>query len=130
MPLHLRIARPVRDLAKSTYMYCRGLGLRVLASFEDHDGFDGFMLGVPGADYHLELTLRRGHPMHATPTAEDLLVFYVPQAAAWQDACATMIGAGFNEVAPVNPYWERRGCTFEDPDGYRIVLQNDLWSAG
>lgn len=28
-----------------------------------------------------------------------------------------------------NPYWDRLGLTFEDPDGWRVVLQNDAWSA-
>ena len=130
MAPHLRIARPVADLARSTYLYCRGLGFSVLGSFEDHDGFDGIMLGMPDADYHLEFTLRRRHPVRATPTTEDLLVFYFPEVAAWRNACAVTIGAGFKQVAPINPYWERRGRSFEDPDGYRIVLQNDAWSAG
>ena len=25
-------------------------------------------------------------------------------------------------VPSFNPYWDRGGCTFEDPDGYRVVL--------
>jgi hypothetical protein len=35
--------------------------------------------------------------------------------------------AGFARVASFNPYWDRDGRTFEDPDGYRIVLQNSAW---
>jgi hypothetical protein len=35
-----------------------------------------------------------------------------------------MLGAGFVPVSAVNPYWDRDGVTFEDPDGYRVVLQN------
>ena len=38
-----------------------------------------------------------------------------------------MLAAGFRAVASFNPYWERRGRTLEDPDGYRIVLQNAAW---
>jgi len=30
-------------------------------------------------------------------------------------------------VASFNPYWERAGRTFEDPDGYRVVFQNSSW---
>lgn len=26
-----------------------------------------------------------------------------------------------------NSYWDRVGVTFEDPDGYRVVLQRDAW---
>jgi hypothetical protein len=37
-----------------------------------------------------------------------------------------MLAAGFRAVASFNPYWERRGRTFEDP-GYRTVRQNAAW---
>ena len=29
-------------------MYCRGLGLQEIGRFENHDGFDGVMLGTQG----------------------------------------------------------------------------------
>ena len=29
---------------------------------------------------------------------------------------------------PFNPYWDRSGRTFEDPDGYRVVIQRASWS--
>ena len=32
-------------------------------------------------------------------------------------------------VKSYNPYWDISGVTFEDPDGYRIVLQNATWQA-
>lgn len=104
-------------------MYRRGFGLRVVGSFENHAGFDGVMLGATGSAYHFELTRCRAHPVAPSPTAEDLLVLYVPGAAEWEAACASMRTAGFREVASFNPYWEARGRTFEDPDGYRTVLQ-------
>ncbi|MGB5102475.1 MAG: hypothetical protein WBO04_04040 [Steroidobacteraceae bacterium] len=40
---------------------------------------------------------------------------------------AAMYAAGFVAVQPYNPYWSRLGRTFEDPDGYRVVLQNAGW---
>lgn len=111
-------------------MYCLGLGLRVVGSFEDHEGFDGVMLGVEGSDYHFEFTHCRLHPVVPAPTPEDLVVFYIPDAAEWQAACDSMSAAGFRQVAAFNPYWEARGRTYEDPDGYRIVLQQARWSNG
>ena len=124
---HLRIARPVRDLERSAALYRSGLGLAELGRFEDHDGFDGVMLGAPGAGYHLELTVHRAHPVAPSPTPEDLLVFYLPHPGAWHARCATLAAVGFREVAPFNPYWKRSGRTFEDPDGYRIVIQLEAW---
>jgi catechol 2,3-dioxygenase-like lactoylglutathione lyase family enzyme len=128
MQHQLRIARPVTDLARATAMYCEGLGLRVLASFENHEEFDGVMLGAPGSSYHFEFTRCRTHPVTPAPTPEDLAVFYVPDTNEWRRLCAAMSAAGFTEVASFNPYWTACGRTFEDPDGYRVVLQNAAWS--
>ena len=128
MPLHLRIARPVRDLAQTVEMYRRGLGLRVVGSFEDHDGFDGVMLGAAGSDYHFEFTRCRAHPVAPAPTAEDLVVLYLPAEADWRSSCERMVNAGFRQVASFNPYWKASGRTYEDADGYRVVLQNAAWS--
>jgi hypothetical protein len=108
-------------------MYCQGLGLRVLGSFEDHEGFDGVMLGGAGMSYHFEFTCCRSHPVAPAPTHEDLIVFYLPDPIEWQGICESMLAAGFEQVASFNPYWDRQGRTFEDPDGYRIVLQNADW---
>lgn len=132
MQPQLRIARPVSDLAAMQVMYCRGLGLRVIGRFEDHEGFDGVMLGAAGSSYHFEFTRSRKHAVLPTPTPEDLVVFYIPKPAKWRSACADMLAAGFRQVAAFNPYWDVRGRTYQDRDGYRVVLQNDKWfpSAG
>ena len=44
---HMRIARPVSELDATASMYCAGLGLELLGSFTDHEGFSGIMLGAP-----------------------------------------------------------------------------------
>jgi catechol 2,3-dioxygenase-like lactoylglutathione lyase family enzyme len=124
---HLRVARPTDDLAAVVAFYRDGLGLDVLAEFRDHDGFDGVMLGRRGAAYHLEFTRRAGHPAGRAPTAENLLVFYLPEETAWRAAVDRLECAGHRPVAAVNPYWEKHGRTYEDPDGYRVVLQNAAW---
>lgn len=130
MTPHLRIARPVTDLARSVEMYCRGLGLTLLGSFKDHEGFEGAMLGDARSRYHLEFTHCHAHRVKPTPTAEDLLVLYIPEETEWQTACYSMLAAGFKQVASFNPYWEIDGRTFEDPDGYRTVLQRAEWVSG
>jgi catechol 2,3-dioxygenase-like lactoylglutathione lyase family enzyme len=124
---HLRIARPVTNLPRSTSMYCEGLGLRVLGRFDNHDGFDGVMLGVEGGAHDFEFTHCRAHPVVPSPTAEDLLVFYLPTPAEWEAAHARMLAAGFIQVVSFNPYWDARGRTYQDPDGYRVVLQQADW---
>jgi hypothetical protein len=99
-----------------------------VGGFENHDGFDGVMLGHEGSNYHFEFTRCRAHPVAAAPTPEDLIVLYMPAAAEWHAACDRMLAAGFELVASFNPYWEIRGQTFKDPDGYRIVLQQEEWN--
>ncbi len=125
---HLRVARPTDDLAALVRFYCDGLGLEVLSEFAGHDGFDGVMLGRRGGTYHLEFTRRHGHRAGRAPTDDNLLVFYLPDAAAWRQAVARMEAAGYTPVPAINPYWDRGGKTFADPDGYRVVLQNASWA--
>ncbi len=126
---HLRVARPTDDLAAVVAFYRDGLGFEVLAEFRDHDGFDGVMLGRAGGAYHLEFTRKAGHCAGRAPTADNLLVFYLPDEASWQAAVERLERAGYEPVQAFNPYWDRKGRTFEDPDGYRVVLQNAAWPA-
>ncbi len=123
----LRVARPTDNLAAITDMYRGGLGLSVLAAFEDHGGFDGIILGLANHPYHLEFTHHRGESVGRAPTQDNLLVFYIPETAEWEVSCGRMRSAGFREVPSYNPYWETSGRTFEDIDGYRVVLQNAEW---
>lgn len=127
MLAHLRIARPVPDLDRSADLYTRGLGLQVLGRFENHGGFDGVMLGQPGGAWHFEFTHSRAHAITPTPTPEDLAVLYLPDPPEWHATCQRMLTAGFRAVASFNPYWDQHGRSFEDPDGYRVVLQNADW---
>ena len=125
----LRVARPTNHVDQVLRFYAEGLGLTILGSFEDHEGFDGVMLGVPGAPYHLEFTQKHGHDAGRAPSPDNLLVFYLPDERRWRAAVDRMVAAGYPCVPSFNPYWDRNGCTFEDPDGYRVVLQNAGWSA-
>jgi catechol 2,3-dioxygenase-like lactoylglutathione lyase family enzyme len=124
---HIRIARPTDDITALLPFYRDGLGFVVIGSFEDHAGFDGIMLGHPHTPYHLEFTHHRGHTIGKAPSQEHLLVFYLPDSDQWAQAVAQMAEAGFAPVPSYNPYWDLRGKTFEDPDGYRVVLQQALW---
>jgi catechol 2,3-dioxygenase-like lactoylglutathione lyase family enzyme len=129
-PAHLRVARPTDDLDACVRFYRDGLGFDVLASFTDHDGFDGVMLGHAGAGYHLEFTRKAGHAAGRAPTPDNLLVFYLPDAADWAAAAERVEAFGAVAVKAFNPYWDIMGRTYEDPDGYRVVLQNAAWDGG
>lgn len=125
----LRIARPTDQLEEVVRFYTVGIDLKVLGSFEDHEGFDGVMLGIPGDSYHLEFTRKRGHAAGRAPTQDNLLVFYIPDREQWLERTERLSAAGYQPVPSFNPYWDRLGKTYEDPDGYRVVIQNQSWPA-
>jgi hypothetical protein len=108
-------------------MYMDGLGMQLLGEFKEQDGFDGVILGHPQHSWHLEFTRHQGSTVGRAPTTDNLLVFYLPDKLEWEACCRTLIGAGFLRVTSFNPYWEREGVTFEDCDGYRVVLQHSSW---
>ncbi|MGH6909533.1 MAG: VOC family protein [Phenylobacterium sp.] len=123
----LRIARPSDDLDALLPFYRDGLGLELLYRFEDHEGFDGVMLGREGSPYHFEFTRAKAHRAGRAPTQDSLIVFYIADETRWRRAVGQMIEGGFPPVPSFNPYWDRHGQTFEDPDGYRVVLQLGSW---
>lgn len=123
----LRVARPTNDLDALLRFYRDGLGMEILGRFEDHAGFDGLILGKKDAPYHLEFTRKRGHAAGRSPTPDNLLVFYLPDCAEWDGVVRRMRCAGHVPVPSFNPYWDKHGVTFEDPDGYRIVFQRTSW---
>jgi hypothetical protein len=80
-------------------------------------------LEVPGTNTHLELTAGGGHGA-PSPHPESLLVLYLGGEKAVQ-AIASRLGT--NPVTPANPYWAARATTFQDPDGFQVVLVPDRW---
>jgi catechol 2,3-dioxygenase-like lactoylglutathione lyase family enzyme len=124
----MRVVRPTDNLAAIVRMYTAGLGFTVLAQFTNHEGFDGAILGHPEQPYHFAFTSQHGHRVGTAPSKDHLLVFYVPAVDEWEHGCKQMLAAGFQAVPSSNPYWDRQGLTFEDVDGYRVVLQNAAWT--
>lgn len=124
---HLRVARATDHLDAILRFYRDGLGFELVGEFHDHEGFDGVMLGHAGAPYHLEFTRERGVTAGRAPNAECLLVLYLPEEGAWQRAVDRMEALGYAAAKSHNPYWDRNGKTYEDADGYRVVLCRDGW---
>lgn len=121
----MRTARPTVDIDRARDFYEQVVGLPVLWSFTDHDGFDGIILGVPDQTAQLEL-VRAPHHVIPSPTIEDALVLYCEPATA-ADIIGRLRTASVQEVPNddrgLNPYWPRTGATtFIDPDGYRLII--------
>jgi len=95
MRAHIRIARSTNNIEEILKFYKDGLGFSVLSFFEDHDGFDGIMLGHPQTDYHLEFTKKKDPVAPKAPTKDNLLVFYIPTKSIWQKIVDRMINLGF-----------------------------------
>lgn len=126
----LRVARPTDNFSAVVRFYRDGVGLGVIGSFENHNGYDGVTL-APGrkiAPYHLEFTHLQGETVGKAPTHENLLVFFIPDKAEWESAIERMRKHGYQPVKAENPWGNTNGKTFEDIDGYRVVLKNEGWS--
>jgi len=123
----MRVARPTITWPRSPRCMRRALASTCSLSLKI-TRFDGVILGHPKQPYHIEFTSQRGHKVGKAPTRDHCLVFYVPDKNDWEAGCAQMISAGFREMPSYNPYWDLQGRTFEDIDGYRVVLQNAAWT--
>lgn len=119
-----RIARPTDKLKQVEQFYCEGLGLTKIGGFEGHRGYTGIMIGLPDASYHLEFTEHTDGSPCPAPTEDNLLVFYLPDYKQIQAVQSRLANMGYPEVPPENPYWQEKGVTIADPDGWRIVLMN------
>ncbi|MEV4240429.1 MULTISPECIES: VOC family protein [unclassified Nocardia] len=119
----VRIARPTDRLVEVVRFYVEGLGLRELYRFENHAGYDGVMLGLPGTGYHLEFTTHVDGSPGDAPSAENLLVLYFSTETQMYDVAQRLGEFGVQPVPAENPYWAANGgLTFPDPDGWRVVL--------
>jgi catechol 2,3-dioxygenase-like lactoylglutathione lyase family enzyme len=116
--MQVRVARHTQRLDEVVAFYRDGIGLPQLGGFRGHEGYDGVFLDLPGTGAHLELT---GGGEHGAPQPhpESLLVLYLGDERAVREVAARL---GRDPVAPANPYWAEHGLTFEDPDGFRVVL--------
>jgi catechol 2,3-dioxygenase-like lactoylglutathione lyase family enzyme len=121
--VQVRVARHTERLGEVVAFYRDGIGLTEIGGFEGHDGYEGVFLAVPGTGMHLEFT---AGGKHAAPEAhpESLLVLYLGDDEAVRAVVARLDA---DPVAPANPYWADHGVSFEDPDGFRVVLVPERW---
>ena len=123
----LRVARPTQQLEKVVTFYTRGLGLEMIGAFQNHQGYDGVMVGGKHLSFHLEFTVDAKNTNTAPPGKENLLVFYFEDEDAILKIKEQFFDLGYFPVEPENPYWEKNAITFCDPDGWHVVLHNGLY---
>ena len=51
-----------------------------------------------------------------------MLVFYASSLEEFAAMKTRFVKNQVVQVKPSNPYWAKNGITFEDPDGYRVVI--------
>jgi ribosomal protein S18 acetylase RimI-like enzyme len=121
--MRLRVARHTERLAEVVAFYRDGIGLREIGAFRHHAGYDGVFLELPRTGAHLEFTAG-GELGAPAPHPESLLVLYLGDEESVRTVARRL---GATPVAPANPYWAEHGLTFQDPDGFRVVLVPEPW---
>jgi hypothetical protein len=130
-PAHLpvgavRFARPTAHYDECIAFYGEDLALPIIASWRDHDGYDGVCFGLPGAPVHIELTQHLSTSSTVSipeSSSENQLVLYLSGSEAVTAVIARLTARGHMPARLDNPYWEQRGAVaFADPDGWMVVL--------
>jgi len=117
----LRVARHTEQLQALVDFYTLIPGIEVLGDFQSHDGYDGVFLGMKNENWHLEFTTSNHEAKH-NPDPDDLLVFYLEDVDALNEAGSILKHRGHLEQQSRNPYWNLRSLLFIDPDGFGLVL--------
>ena len=124
----LRFARSSTNYDRTIPFYRDLLGLPVVGEFADSFGEDGTIFGLP--DTRVQLEVVRGHGAVTAPDPLDMLVFYLPGAAAVAAATAPLRTAGVPTDPTPHPYWVARGgIVHVDPDGRRVVFAPWVYGA-
>lgn len=118
LDMKVRIARHTGRLEEVVAFYRDLIGLHQTGRFQDHDGYDGAFLEIPGTQSELEFTAGGEHPP-PDPHPESVLVFYF-ETPTEVEAIVRRIGQP--EVVPANPFWRKYANAFSDPDGYQVLL--------
>ncbi len=121
--MHFRYARHTNNLEDLVDFYTKILNFEVLGDFKNHDDYDGVFLGKESEDWHLEFTISKNTAKHFSDP-DDALVFYPKTKAAWQAILVNLKENKIKTIKAQNPYWNKYGILFQDPDGFNIILSD------
>jgi catechol 2,3-dioxygenase-like lactoylglutathione lyase family enzyme len=117
-----RLVRVSRHLERAVRFYRDGIGLQELSRFTDNKDYSGVRLGIPGQNWEMEITQHKSLKPSAAPEKDNLLIFYLDGMGAIGRMVITLGRMGYYPVSQEHPLWHEVGVTFEDPDGWRVVL--------
>ena len=116
----VRVGRSSAHYDQAVRFYRDLVGLPVLERFAGSYGEDGTIFGLPDSSVQLEI-VRSPEPAVGADRV-DMLVLYLPDAAAQERLIARMAAAGL-EPTSQQPYWQANGgVTYQDPDGREVVF--------
>jgi catechol 2,3-dioxygenase-like lactoylglutathione lyase family enzyme len=116
----VRVGRSSAHYDQAVRFYRDLVGLPVLERFAGSYGEDGTIFGLPDSSVQLEI-VRSPEPAVGADRV-DMLVLYLPDAAAQERLIARMAAAGL-EPTSQHPYWQANGgVTYQDPDGREVVF--------
>jgi Glyoxalase/Bleomycin resistance protein/Dioxygenase superfamily len=116
----LRVGRSSAHYEQAVRFYRDLVGLPVLESFAGSYGEDGTIFGLPDTAVQLEIVRSTAPAVRVDRV--DMLVLYLPDAAAQERLIARMAAAGV-EPTSQHPYWQANGgVTYQDPDGREVVF--------
>ena len=127
--MNVRFARHTNNLEAIKSFYIGVLGLELLGSFENHNGYDGVFIGIPNTDWHLEFT-KSDEKIAFNFNEDDILVLYPNTKIEFNSLITNLLKHHISSITSKNPYWNVNGKMYLDPDGYRVVISHlkiKLW---
>jgi catechol 2,3-dioxygenase-like lactoylglutathione lyase family enzyme len=118
----MRVARPTTDIERAITFWTQVVGLEILSRFEDHEGYDGVILGNSGDQWEIEVTHHSSGMPLPSPSEEDIIVLYLNRELA-RGITDRLRHAGHPPKEHPNPYWQAmRAFVHTDPDGYTLII--------
>ncbi|RTY88739.1 VOC family protein [Flavobacterium sp. RSP15] len=121
--MNLRIARHTDDLEKIEDFYVNILGFERLGGFQNHNNYNGIFIGKPKLDWHFEFTQSDAKADH-TFDQDDVTVLYSKTISEYNQFINRLLDNNISIITSKNPYWNKNGKMFLDPDGFRIVVSD------
>ena len=118
----MRVARPTTDIERAITFWTQIVGLEILSRFEDHEGYDGVILGNSGDQWEIEVTHHSSGMPLPSPSEEDIIVLYLNRELA-RGITDRLRQAGHPPKEHPNPYWQAmEASAHTDPDGYTVII--------
>ena len=121
--MEYRNARHTNNLKPIVEFYTKIIGLKVLFSFENHNDYNGSLIGKPDHDWHLEFTTSKDKAEHKFDD-EDILVFYPTERNEYDEVVKRIEANHIEKIKAKNPFWDENGIMIKDPDGFRVIISN------